>query len=754
MTKFNRMPWLKATALLGSASLLVPVLAHAQTPPAEPARPAEGEQTTNGVQDIVVTAQRREESLQRTPVAVTALTAQELRTQNITTVADIARVAPNLTISSYSYNAPTNTIPIIYIRGVGQQDPAIYSDPGVPVYVDGVYVARSAGGAIDLPDVQRVEVLRGPQGTLFGKNAVGGAVNIVTRTPGASPATRIDLTAGNYHLWELRGFIDVKASDTLGISLAFDAKREDGWGKRLDLSGGVLGRLGDQRHLSGRVKLRWTPTDRLTIDLAGDYTYYQDTAGPSQTLILPASLVNWNNLVGTPLGTLVTPATSASGKYDNYSENPQPAHDRIAGISATIAYDLGEVTLKSITAYRHATQLFSRDADSGPAKYFEISRSSRQSQFTQEVQLGGKVLDDKFDFIVGAFYLYDNSSELNTAFIAPGLAPLGRGPDISRDYDDHQITKSWAAFAQATWHIVPRLNFTAGIRYTNDRKDATVFVDSPDTHIIYVPTTTVGDTWDAWTPHFSLDYQVTDQVMLYASASRGYKSGGFNERPKNLIALTEFNPETDWSYEAGIKSDLFDHHVRANVAVFRSDYRNIQLTRQTMIAGQPVSDINNVAGARIQGVEAELTLVPVRDFQISASVGYLDDKYTELQPGAIVTAVDKIPYVSTWTASVSARYAIDLGGAGKLTPSVNFAYRSGSNVQPHNTAFAFLPAHGLLGARVTYAPDHGPWDLAVYATNLTNSRYLASVGDSSGSGNIYMLYGKPLEVGATFSVHF
>ena len=775
MAGFSSAAWVKVSVLLGSASVLAPTMAQAQTATVQPqaaqtqtaqavdaqaqaAGPGAAPQETrpgDGVQDIIVTAQRREESIQRTPIAVTAISAQDIRTQNITTVADIARVAPNLTISSYSYNAPTNTVPIIYIRGIGQQDPSLYSDPGVPVYVDGVYVARSAGGAIDLPDVQRVEVLRGPQGTLFGKNAVGGAVNIVTRTPGASPATRIDVSAGNYHLFEARGFADFQASDTLGVTLAFDAKTEDGWGKRLDLSGGVLGRLGDQRHLSGRAKVRWTPTDRFTVDLAADYTRYNDTGGPSQTQILPGNLVNWNALVGSKLGTLVTPATSAQGRYNNYSRNPQAARDRIFGASATLAYELGGgITVKSITAYRTAKQVFARDADSGPARYFEISRNSLQRQFTEELQIGGRILDNKVDFIAGAFFLHDNSYELNSAIIAPGLAPINRGPDISRNYNDYQITDSHAAFAQATWHIVPRLNFTAGLRYTEDKKDATVFVDSPDTKIIYVPTTPVGDKWHALTPRFALDFQATNNILVYASAARGFKSGGFNERPKNLIALTEFFPEDNWSYEAGVKSDLFDHHVRANVAVFRSDYRNIQLTRQTMIDGQPVSDINNVAGARIQGFEGELTLVPTRAFQITGSVGYLDDKYTELQPGAIVTQDDHIPYVSRWTASVSARYTIDLAGGGQITPSANYAYRTGSNVQPHNTAFAYLPARGLLSARIAYTPRQANWDFAVFGTNLTDQLYLASVGDSSGSGNIYRLFGKPLEVGATFSVHF
>jgi iron complex outermembrane receptor protein len=756
MTTINTRATVRAALLVGAACGFAP-MAHAQ----ETTNPPPTANSTNApaIDDIVVTAQRREESLQKTPVAVTAVSSEQLRSDNITSVADLARTAPSLSISPSGSNAPTASVPIIYIRGIGQPDPAIYSDPGVPIYVDGTYVAKSAGGALDLPDISRVEILRGPQGTLFGKNAVGGAINLVTATPGKDPETRLEFTGGSYNLAQLRAFTNLTATDTLGFTFALSAKTEDGFGNRLAPNGRQIGKLGDQFHFAGRAKMRWTPTPALTVDLAGDYTRYNDTVTPGQTRIVPSNLLNlWNANVGKPqLGIVISQANTASGKYDNYSQSQQPARDRIYGVSGTVTYDLGGgFSLKSISAYRDAHIQFKRDSDGSPTTYIEISRDSYSRQFTQEVQLLGKLFDDRLTFIAGGFYLNENAREFNVATIVPGLYRTLHVPgfDIGRRYFSTQKTDSYAAYAQATLKIVPGLSLTAGIRYTEDKKDVTVFVDSPESGIVYVPTTRLNGDWHAFTPRFSLDYQVTPNILFYASASRGYKSGGFNQRPATLVSLTEFQPETLWSYEAGMKSDLFDHHVRANIAVYRSDYQNIQLTRQILINNQIVSDINNVAKARIQGIEGELTIVPVRGFELSGTVGYVDDKYTKLQPGAIVALNNKIPYVPTWNVALTARYKIDLGAAGSLTPSVNYAYRSSSFATPNNTAVSFMPAYGLLGGRIAFAPRNGPWELSVFGTNLTNKRYITSIGDSSGIGIVYQLFGRPREIGATFALHF
>jgi iron complex outermembrane receptor protein len=761
MARVDRKKWLRGAVLLGSASFLASTPAHAQpaTADAQP-QPAAAE-APNGSQttDIVITAQRTEGLLQRTPIAVTALDADDMRERNITTLADLGRAAPNLAISSAGYTAPTNALPIIYIRAIGQQDPSIYSDPGVPVYADGVYVARAAGGAIDLPDIARVEVLRGPQGTLFGKNAVGGAINLVTRTPGVSPGTRLELSGGSYSLLHARGYTDQALSDQLGLTLAADYLHENGFGDRLAVgTNQVLGRLGDHRHFSARGRLHWTPTDALTIDLSADYTRYRDTAPPSQTLVFPAGLLTlYNNVVGTPAGRPVTQQVAASGRYDNYSLNPQRVRDNLGGTSATIAYRLGSVTLKSITAYRESHDMFARDADSSPAVYLEVSRNMRSRQFSQELQLLGNVFDNHVDFILGGFYLHDRSSQLDPAVVIPGVfrATHNFQTDISRTSSDQQTTESYALFGQATWHVVEGLNLTAGLRYTRDSKQAVISAVSPESGNTYVPATSFDDDWHAFTPRFALDYRINSNVLLYASVSRGFKSGGFNGRPSNLASVSTFSPETVWSYEVGFKTDLLDRHVRFNAAGFIADYQNIQLQRQILVPGIGiVSDIRNVAASRIKGLEGELTIIPVRGLELTASGGYTTNRYTEIQVGAPVTAAGVIPYAPKWTYTLAARYAIDLGEAGTLTPSIDYAHRSSAFVTPDNDPHGIIPAYGLLSARLAYVPRNSFWDVSAFVTNLSDKRYVLSNGVSAGIGIDYQLLGAPRRFGATLGLHF
>jgi iron complex outermembrane recepter protein len=736
-------------ALIVPGMIIGAVPLYAQTSPPTTTAP------DAGIAEIIVTAQRREESLQRTPIAITALSGDQLRAQNITGLADLARVAPNVAISASGFTTPTNAIPIVYIRGVGQQDPSLQTEPGVPVYVDGVYVARSAGGAIDLPDIVRVEVLRGPQGTLFGKNTIGGALNIVTVTPGVNPQTQVELTAGNFALYQARGFTNQAISDTLGVSVALNYKHQNGYGRRLDAGGNVLGRLGDQRNFSGRLKLRWQPTDRLTFDLAGDYSQYRNTATPSQTTIVPSGLLNlWNARIGNAAGTPVNQAGAASGDYDNFSRNRQPANDDLGGVSATLAYDLGDATLKSITAYRGLDESFGRDADSSAATYIEITRDTRVRQFTQELQLGGKLFDGRVDYLFGGFYLKETGTELNIGTIIPGLFLLRAGPEIARRQFLDQTTDNYAVFGQATAHLSDNLNLTLGGRYTSETKRGLVDVRGPESGIVYVNNVEVSRSWKAFTPRIALDYQITPKILAYVSYSEGFKGGGINGRPSNLAALTIFDPEEVASYEAGLKADLFDRHVRANFAVFRADYSNIQLQRNVLINNAIVTDVNNVAKSRIQGFEAEIAIVPVAGMEFAGSVGYAHNEYTEIQPNAVVLPDSKIPYAPELTYNLSAHYAIPLGSASTLTPSVNYAWRSKAYVTPANTPASLLPAYGLLSARLTYAPKSGPWEASLFATNLTNERYLTSVGDSTGIGIIYNILGRPREFGGTVMLRF
>lgn len=709
------------------------------------------------LQEVVVTAQRREEALQQTPIAVTALDAAGLRENNINTIADVANLVPNLAISSSGYTTPSAALPVLYIRGIGQQGPAVYTDPGVAIYVDGVYAANSVGGAIDLPDIARVEVLRGPQGTLFGKNAIGGAINVVTQVPGQNPQTDLEVSTGNYDLAHIRGFTNQAISDTLGVTAAFDIKRQDGFGWRLAYpSDERLGRLGDQDHMSGRLKARWTPVERLAVEVSADVSRYRDTATPSQTIVVPAAnLTKWNNLVGAPLGLTYSQADAASGRYDNFAENPQPVDDNIRGVKTTLEYDLGWGKLKSITAYRDASDSFSRDTDGSPIVYFEDTRHMHSRQTTEELQLLGNLFDSRLSYILGAFYLHDNASQQDVFYAMPGLFtadPNRNGSEnVSRDTKAQQTTFSRAAFIQGTWHLTDQLGLTGGVRYTAETKQATVFEQSLETGTVGLPNVHATGHWPATTPHASLDYQITPDTLAYISATRGFKSGGFNGNASNLAGFVNFQPETVWSYEVGLKSEFFDHHLRANLAAFRANYDNIQLN----LIQNGVNTVFNAEGARIQGYEAELTAIPFGRLELFGTIGYVDDKYTKIQPAiTLINYGNTIPYTPKYTESVGARYGLKLGDYGSLTPNVNFSYRSSTYTQPNNTAASYMQGYGLLSARIEYVPQRGNWDVSVFGTNLMDKRYVISAGDSTGSGIIVHLYGAPIEYGVHFAVHF
>jgi iron complex outermembrane receptor protein len=398
----------------------------------------------------------------------------------------------------------------------------------------------------------------------------------------------------------------------------------------------------------------------------------------------------------------------------------------------------------------------------------ETQRKMRSEQFTQEFQALGNAFNDRLSYIVGLYYLHDNGSQNDPTNVIQGLwrasppfttpagvvLPHNPGFDLSRNYSDTQQTESYAAFGQATHHLASNLALTAGLRYTSETKHASISVQSPESGIVYVPQTALSDTWTALTPRLALDYQVSTDVMLYGSVSKGFKSGGFNGRPSNIQSLSEIDPETVWSYELGAKSEWFQHRLRGNLAIFDSHYKNIQLSRQLLLNGVIVSDIRNVAGATVEGFEFELTALPLRGLEVRASAGYTYNKYTAIQANAPVFPTSKIPYAPEKTANVSVRYELPVGAAGTLSAGAGYSYRSDTYSTPSNTAISYLPSYGLVDARIAYQPASSFWDVAVYGTNLSNKRYLNSVGDASGVGLAQLLYGRPREVGATINVRF
>ena len=745
-------------ALLFAGTLLpvtIATTAHAQA--AKPAPP-----TGDTIAEVIVTAQRKSENLQRTPVAVSALSAETLKAKSVTQFSDLAKSVPGLSISTASTTAPGSALPVVYIRGIGQQDPSIFQDPGVGIYVDGVYVARSAGATIDLPDIGQVEVLRGPQGTLFGKNAVGGAINVTTQTPSPIPTGSLDATVGSYGLVDLRGVFSGPLASDLRGALAFNARRQDGYVDRLSYPDRAkTGSMGDQNHLSTRGRLRWTPSDTVTVDLSADYTRYRDTSSPGVTTVYPATNIQtmWNTLVApnTPSGLPWTAATVQTGdQYSNFQTGPNFAKDDIYGVSASVSWDLPWATLRSVTAYRHVHETYSRDADGSATDYFSATGNHDISQTSQELQLLGKSFDGRLDWIGGLYYLHEDGAEEDLAIIAPGLYTATRNTalELGRLYGITTKTDSYAAFGQATFHATDALGFTVGLRYTSDDKSAVVSSFGTESGILYVPPTNVGKTFSALTPKFGVQYQATPDLLLYASATEGFKAGGFNGRVSKPEGLTTFQPEKVWSYEGGAKYTGLGGKLRANVAGYYMTYDNIQLAYFILTPTGVVNAVANVAGAQLHGAEAEVTALPFAHLELTATTSWEENKYTEIEPGAQVTKSNKIPYTPKWTASFSAQYQFTLPNEATLTPRIDYSFKGKTFSVISNSAPSLLPSYSLVNARVTYAPREAPWSLSVYGTNLADTHYFTSAQDNTTASLLYQLVGRPREYGVTLNARF
>jgi iron complex outermembrane receptor protein len=752
---------------------------------------------TTALEEILVTARKREERLQETPVSVTAFTADNLRARSMDGLDQIARFVPNLDIGAGAGNSASPSTPTIYIRGIGQFDFIITTDPGVGIYVDGVYVARSTGAIMDMLDIERIEVLRGPQGTLFGKNTIGGALNIVSTTPSDVTTGKFELIGGERERFEARGYISGPISDKVAAKAALSYKHKGGYGDRLSYPDGAkTGEQGGIENVGGRLGVRAQLSDTFTADLGFDFSINRDEAVVNKffyTDVNTAPMAGiWNMLVGIPNDTPLTNDFATPGRYDNYSTGTNRSDQDIFGGHVTLTWDPGVVTVKSITAYRSLDSFVGRDGDGTPMNLNGADYDLDQEQFSQELQLSGKSFNDRLTWLIGGFYLHEKADEVNNGTVmgglfdalealpdaviplAPGVtcpaappAPCLGGPgnpmNIGFDFDLLFVNKikidSLAVFAQGSYFLTDDLSVTLGIRHTYEKKD---YVSVLSRRVasganIAPPNTALSDSWSSTSPKAGIEYRITPDAMIYLSAAHGFKSGGYNGRAFNAAAFTSFDPEKIWSYEAGFKSEWFDRRLRLNAAAFYNDYTNIQLTiAQVNQDGSIQVLVDNAAAGKSKGFEVEMQAVPFENFEIAAGLGYLDTKYTKLEPGAPVTLTSKFPRAPEWTLNLAAQYTLPLANYGSLTFRSDYSYRSKFYVDANNNEIIAEDGYGLVDARITYAPENGNWQFAVFGQNLTNEDYITAGLDGRGTLGFYDVQkaGRPREFGASLMFQF
>jgi iron complex outermembrane receptor protein len=754
-----------------------------------------------GIEEIIVTAQRREESLQETPIAVTAFNADDLTERLTTTLADVGNFVPNLDFSTATQSSRSSFVSAVFIRGIGQTDFIVTTDPGVGIYVDGVYYGRTTGGVVDLLDIERIEVLRGPQGTLFGKNTIGGALNVVSSPVGTELAGSAEVTAGRYDRINFRGDLNVPLTDTLGARLAVSTKNSDGYGKRLDFATrDEIGETGADDSVSARARLRWAPSEQGEATLSFDYTRVREPQVPDDiAAINPAAplLGLWNNLVGFPSGAPYTPDYLTDDDFENYANGPNHADLDLWGVSLNVEWAVGESTLRSITAYRNMEALFSNDGDGSPTRNLGSDRVDLdQDQLSQEFHLLGTSLQDRLDWLLGLYYFEENAFEETAAYVMPGMwqaleglpvligpaGPLGPCPapevvaalpspgplgcagnpnNIPLDLDfagtnDITVT-NYSAFAHGTYAFTDRWSATLGARYTYEKKEHDIVYGRVNSgYVIAPPGTHREDSWSVVTPKAGVEYRANDNLMTYLSVSRGFRSGGFNGRPFYREAVGEFDPEYVWAYELGVKSEWLDRRLVANLAVFYNEYTDIQLTSNRATADGNVAIITENAGeAEIKGFELELHARPIEQLDLVAGIGYIDAKFTDIAPGATVTEASEFAKTPEWDINVGAMYTLPVGELGSLSLRADYAWRSDFFNDVANSQALHQDSFGLVNARVAFDTLEGGWQFSVYGTNLSDERYVTGgVGGAGAVGLDEVQYGRPREYGVTVRYSF
>ncbi len=715
------------------------------------------------LEEITVTARKIEETLQTTPVSITAFTAADLDKRGYTNISQIGEITPNMQFDSTAPISGASNASSIFIRGIGQTDFLLTVDPGVGVYVDGVYMARSIGGVMDLLDLERVEVLRGPQGTLFGRNTIGGAISLSIKKPGNEFEGQGEVIVGRYDRIDARLSLNVPiVEDKFFARVSASTKNRDGYGRRILTGQG----MGNENSDSARLALRWVATETVEVNLAADVTrareespvttlrWFGDPADAGRGAITDL----YNMFVGSVTGDIYDGRYLPPSNYESYATGPTGSDTDIWGVSMIVDWDMGGAQAKSITAYRDLDAAFGRDPDGSPLTIIHTDDTLTHKQFSQELQFSGTAINDRLKWLVGAYYFSEKGTNNIVVSIAEGVfeaigAPISiNGPTIVNN-------KSYAAFANFSFNFTDQFSASAGIRWSKDKKRATVGQEFTDIGVPVLVNPTGEESFKDITPKFGLEYRWTEDVMTYASFAQGFKSGGFTGR--YVIPTTEprpFNPEKVTTYELGFKSQFADDRVRLNGAVFYSDYKDIQIVIFDGVAPQT----RNAAKGRIKGGELELTALATEGLMLTGAVGYLDAKYTEFDPldsiGLVIPLQLSNKFVNTpeWSMTAAFEYTFSLGDTvGDLVFRGDWSYRSKIANDAINTEELIQNGYSLVNARLTYRAPSQNWELSVFGTNLTDVRYITSgVADKPSFGLAEATWARPREWGASAKFRF
>ena len=736
------------------------------------------------LEEIVVTARKRSEDIQDTPVSVTALTGQVISDARLLHVRDIENLTPNLNFL-VSSDGSGSTLQA-FIRGVGQFDFAVTTDPGVGMYVDGVYLARTIGANLEFSDVERVEVLRGPQGTLFGKNTIGGAINVVTRAPTGDSSYSGEVTLGEDSYTGFDGYVEFPLSDDLAASLSVLRRVSDGWQARdRGDNAGNNDSVGVRGHLNWHSNDAWTSHLVLDVVDQSQNVYPRVLSDFDGTQFFPFL---FNAFVLAPTGETCCATNIAD--IDRSGVLNQKDRDDLdsLGLSWTNTWLLADLELKSVAGFRKLESEVYRDSDNQPQDYFSVGTGFDATQFSQEFLLSGGS-GDRFDWTVGAYFFSEDADHLTNVTIADGLyetlsalplsvatpdgipfAFLAVPLDLTLDYERTQETTSYAAFFSSTLHLSEQLRINVGARYTSEEKSLETFTlkrasqtpiaipgPSPTPECSAVVASGNGSRfsceadWDQFSPKIGLDYSFNDRLMGYAHVAQGFKSGVFNGRPVSTDEISVADPEIVTSYEIGLKSELMQRRLQLNASLFHNVYEDQQQLVNTSSAASAAGLIllvENAAESALTGAELELNALLAGGFSVRAGIAWLNAEFDEFNQTNFVTgALEDLSHrkyrdAPDWNANLLVQYERRLGHGGMLRIRGDLAYRGDIYYTNDEAASTFDRLHAggfaTINAGVTYVTADGDWEIGVFGRNLGDEREVIGgfVVDAFGSTDV------------------
>lgn len=711
---------------------------------------------------IVVTARKKEENLQQTPLSIIALPAGELEKQNISDLSGLNERTPNVFLGAGGGFGSSNAA--FYVRGIGADRNAINQEAAVAVYVDDVYYSRSDGALFNILDVEQIEITRGPQGTLYGRNATAGSIRYITREPDLeSFSAQLDVTGGSFARIDARGIVNLPLSEQFAIRVTAATLNQNGYVTN------ALGQdLGDVSTQIVRGQALWSPSDRLRVLGVFDYTRTDNNGsatsltGYDGTQLFPilaagAGFDTDPNFVGS--------TTRSASVLDSFYQS-----DNVSG-SLTLDYDLNDsLSFKSVTAYRDIGIEANYDFDTAAGALLENRDVTRNIKaFSQELQLGGTI-GERLDWIGGFFY-YDEESD-DRRFVAFAGDPTAPGGTI-RSNPFHGI-ESISFFGQSTLNVTDRFSITGGLRWNRDKKSIIATELAQDgTPLTFLPTDVNGnsgpliisaeDTYKALSGRVSLEYDLSDTVFAFASYARGFRAGALNDRPRaNFDVATQMDPSVNYginsvdpekldTYEVGFRSVLADNRVRFNATFFYQELKDFQVANQV----GSITLLENAAAAEAYGIETEIDLFLSEDLSIDFTGAWLETEITEADPGTPFTVGNGLGNSPEFSFSVGGNYEFDIG-QGNVISRLDYSYQDDFFSNPANDLRFQLPGYGLLSANVRYTAPSGRWSIAAYGKNLTDKEYFSQalnftdivLGFAQGTP------GRGIEGGATLTIKF